>query len=224
MIRNKHKIETDSENNKKNELLNTTQQPLKVRSVNCKLLRPSNCSMTRGVPPQITAAPLEIRVFPYGDAVTAGETHRNNTAGHRKVVLFISQDGCTVFCWHTNTVDGDYFKRLGIFLRCDCKRCLQCCYVWQLRCICVCYMLLELFKSPEEAWTIGSMVPYPISPRSQQCLIYKGYIIQHICTTWHQSGKGFTHMKQCCPLLVRPLWPCEFWSFYCRFYNQWLMW
>lgn len=37
--------------------------------------------MTRGVPPQITAAPLEVRVFPYGDAVTAGETHRNNTAG-----------------------------------------------------------------------------------------------------------------------------------------------
>lgn len=41
---------------------------------------PSSFSMTRGVPPQITAAPLEARVFPYGDAVTAGETRRNSTA------------------------------------------------------------------------------------------------------------------------------------------------
>lgn len=37
-------------------------------------------SMNRGVPPQITAAPLDARVFPNGDAVTAGETRRNNTA------------------------------------------------------------------------------------------------------------------------------------------------
>lgn len=31
--------------------------------------------MISGVPPHITAAPLEAQFFPYGDAVTAGETH-----------------------------------------------------------------------------------------------------------------------------------------------------
>lgn len=48
--------------------------------------------MRKGVPPQITAAPLEARIIPYGDAVTAGETHRKSTAGsaeHENVVVEI---------------------------------------------------------------------------------------------------------------------------------------
>lgn len=57
---------------------------------------PSSISMIKGVPPEITAAPLEARVFPYGDAVTAGETLRNNTAdishrpGERHSIYFLT--------------------------------------------------------------------------------------------------------------------------------------
>lgn len=53
--------------------------------------------MTRGVPPQITAAPLEATVFPYGDAVTAGETQRKTQlrAPSQTTALDVH-----LFCWH----------------------------------------------------------------------------------------------------------------------------
>ncbi len=82
--------------------------PLTFESQMCELWAtksPSSLSMTRGVPPQITAAPLEARVFPYGDAVTAGETHRNRNRWQHVQTMrtwwwysFHHNIGCTVFC------------------------------------------------------------------------------------------------------------------------------